>query len=35
MLEPEEQLRIITRHAVDVVTEEELLAKLPSCTWGM
>jgi len=28
MLEPEEQLRIITRHAVDVVTEEELLAKL-------
>jgi tyrosyl-tRNA synthetase len=28
MLPPEEQLKIITRHAVDVVTEEELLAKL-------
>lgn len=28
MLKPEEQLKIITRHAVDVVTEEELLAKL-------
>ena len=28
MLEPEEQLKIITRHAVDVVTEEDLLAKL-------
>jgi tyrosyl-tRNA synthetase len=28
LLEPEEQLKIITRHAVDVVTEEDLLAKL-------
>jgi tyrosyl-tRNA synthetase len=28
VLQPEEQLKIITRHAVDVVTEEELLAKL-------
>ena len=28
MLQPEEQLKIITRHAVDIVTEEDLLAKL-------
>ncbi|HUT75812.1 MAG TPA: tyrosine--tRNA ligase, partial [Armatimonadota bacterium] len=28
MLDPEQQLKIITRHAVDIVTEEELLAKL-------
>ena len=28
MLEPEDQLKVITRHAVDVVTEQELLAKL-------
>jgi len=28
VLDPEEQLKIITRHAVDVVTEDELLAKL-------
>ncbi|UCH33419.1 MAG: tyrosine--tRNA ligase [Armatimonadota bacterium] len=28
MLEPDEQLKIITRHAVDVVTEDDLLAKL-------
>jgi len=28
VLDPEQQLKIITRHAVDIVTEEELLAKL-------
>ena len=28
MLEPEDQLKVITRHAVDVVTEQDLLAKL-------
>ena len=28
MLEPEDQLKVITRHAVDVVSEQELLAKL-------
>ena len=28
MLDPEQQLKVITRHAVDVVTEQELLAKL-------
>jgi len=28
VLKPEQQLKIITRHAVDVVTEQELLAKL-------
>jgi len=28
VLDPEQQLKIITRHAVDVVTEQELLAKL-------
>jgi len=34
LLEPEQQLKVITRHAVDVVTEEDLLAEAASGPFG-